>query len=290
MIDRCACPGDQLWHLDECVNAVECPAASPSPPPPSPPPSPLSPPPRQPLLSPPSSLPICTAEQEAQNLDYCYDADFGQQVCVFDGGIHCPERCGLCARAFASFDRSTTVHVLVSVDEKIHEFEPTPFRQKFADALTISAASVDIELYEGSTNVDMRIATMEGTPAAADALYQKVQKVMPDSAAAEAILAVPVLKVSYEVVTASPAPPPSQPAPPRPPPSPPPYLSEDNDTQLITILVSSVVGGLILSVIAFVVYCMPKKPKYLGMPSAPPSVIVYAESAFDHQDVSYVSL
>lgn len=223
-------------------------------------------------------------EQETQNKEYCYNEEFGDAVCAFDDGIHCPERCGLCQRAFSDPERSTTVAVQVAVDQPIHEFQPLPFRQKFADAVAISVNAIEIKLSAGSTVVDMTLSTVSGSDADAQALSAKVTTAFPDASSAAATLGVPVLELTSAVVAASPTAPPSPPPPPSPPqtPPPPPPSSGDDNSQLFVIILASTVGGLVLSVVAFVCFCMPRsnqRPAYTG-PTAPPAVIVYAESAF----------
>lgn len=293
IVSRCACPTGMLLHEGQCIDAISCPMVSPSPPPPPYPPSPSPPPPQQPLFSPPSTLPNCTAAQEEQNKEFCYNAEFGQSVCAMDGGFHCPERCGLCKRAFADPTESTTVGVQVGVDQTVDEFQPMPFRQKFADAMAISVNAIEIQVSAGSTIVDMTIATVEGTADAAQALQTKVAATLSDPSTAGNVLGVPVTSIASTVLAQSPyGPPPSPPLPsppplPRPPPSPPrpPPPESDDNSGLFGIILSSVAGALILALVAFVCFCMPRdrhaEQYRQALTSPPPAVVVYAESAVE---------
>ena len=223
-------------------------------------------------------------------------------MCAFDNGIHCPERCGLCRRAFADPERSTTVAVQVAVDQPVHEFEPMQFRQKFADAVAISVNSIQMELSAGSTIVDMTLSTVSGSDADAQSLNAKIASTFPDASSAASTLGVPVLSLTSNVAAASPVAPPSPPSPePSPPPipSPPkpstpppspvpsPSSTDDGNSQLFAIALASVVGALVLAVVVFVCCCMRSEPKPqqsgYRAPLMPPAVVVYAESAFQSQ-------
>jgi len=283
-------------HDGTCVDTIDCPARSlpPQPPPPSPTP------PRQPIFSPPASLPTCTVEQETQNQEYCYNIEFGDAVCAFDSGIHCPERCGLCKRRFATSDQSASVHVHVYVDQKIHTFKPMQFRQKFADAVAISVNSVEMTLTAGSTIADLKIATISGSYSDANALNARIASRIPDAASASTTLGVPVLSITSTVVQASPSAPPSQkmppplspPLPPLPSPpltSPPPNSKKSN---LVEIVLVCVAAALILAV----ALCVCMKPAdtsrrtSLSTPLAKAPVIIYAESAFSSDIAEYAKL
>jgi hypothetical protein len=243
------------------------------------------------MFSPPATLPNCTSTQEAQNKAFCYNAEFGQAVCAMDNGIHCPERCGLCKRAFADPDESTTVSVQVAVDQTVDGFHPMPFRQKFADAMAISVNAIEMQVSAGSTIVDMTIATVEGTADAAQALQTKVAATLSDPSTAGSVLGVPVLSVASSVVAQAPytpppppSPPPPPPSPPRPPPPPPP-ASDDDNSWLYAIIIASVAGALIVALVGFVCFCTPKTESRDDSFAAymqalnPPAVVVYAESA-----------
>ena len=123
---------------------------------------------------------------------------------MYDNGIHCPERCGLCERSFANPETSTTVQVQVSVDQPIHEFQPTPFRQAFADSLAISVNSIRLVLSAGSTVVDMQISTVGGTPEEASTLHSRVGSVFASPSAASSVMGVPGLVCTEGAEGASP--------------------------------------------------------------------------------------
>lgn len=294
-----------------CQNLNLCPALPLRPPPLRPPPAsppPPSHPPRQPLLSPPASLPLCTAEQEANNHEYCYDPDFSlSTVCEFDGGVHCPERCGKCRRVFSNPQTSATVDVEFVVDQSVEAFEPMPVRERFADAIAVSVNAIEMELSAGSTVVNMKISTVEGTEAAAQAVQTRIGAAFSSPTAVTEVLQVPVLSFSSQVAPAPPhAPPPSPSAPPHipsppssPPPSPPPspsptVVAEDN-SMLLFIVFSSVTGALIVAAILYCVLCLGdddekrRRRRYAYRPQPPPAVVVYAESALDKGSYSKLS-
>jgi len=248
-------------------------------------------------------------EQETQNQEYCYNSEFGDAVCAFDNGIHCPERCEKCQRVFSDPERSTSVKVQIAVDQPIHEFRPMPFRQRFADAVAISVNAIEIELSAGSTIVDMKLSTVSGSDADAQTLGTRVAQTFPDSASAGTTLGVPVLSLTSTVAAASPVAPPAPPAPtpspdappspaaPSPDASPPPpspaSSDDDGNSTLFVIILASVAGALVLAVVVFVGCCMPgsnESQKPYSRPTAPPAVIVYAESAFDAKRGEYSKL
>jgi len=251
-----------------------------------------------------TQLPDCTEAQEVQNEEYCYNPEFGQQVCVFDGGVHCPERCGLCKRRFADPETSATVQVAVDVDQPIHEFQPVSFRLAFANAVAISSNSIQMTLSAGSTVVDMKIATVSGAPDAAAALNTKVNTVLSNPSSASSALNVPVLSVTSTVVSAPPSHPPYSPplhppsASPLPPPHlgapppPPPKEEGGGGVSVVAIIIASVTGALIVAVVLFVCFCMPKDDKRRqfdgkGRPQSTYPIIVYAETAWDKEAAAY---
>ena len=304
VVARCACPGDQLFDAHEsgrCVVASACPAAAPSPPPPPfpPPPSPLPP------LFPRSTgdayaaLQPCTSLQEAQNNIYCYDPRFATQICDFDGGVHCPERCGLCRRQFADPSSSFSMRLVFVVDIAIEAFDVDAFSQKLADALAISAHQIATRLSTGSVVVETTIATVSGTEEDAVSLAATATQTFPSASAATATLGVPVSSAPVaSSVAANPSPPPSPPAPPAPPPPsptptpPPPTPSpddagsedgEDGGVPMVATVVGVAVAGLVLVVVFFACTNRPnddnRLPPYGFPPGSYAPVVVYASSA-----------
>ena len=172
------------------------------------------PPPRQPLLSPPATLPVCTPIQNVKNGPSCYRRMLTSAVCADDGPEKCPERCGLCRREFAPRRRSARVRVSMRVGQPVDQFEPMPFRQNFADQLEISVNQIEMALSVGSTVVDMSIVTINGTIEAARSLEDSILTSFSDPTAAAEILGVPLLGGAITGVdVAPPAPPPEIPPP-----------------------------------------------------------------------------
>ena len=162
-----------------------------------------------------------------------------------------------------------------------------PFRQRFADAVAISVNQIELEVRAGSTIVEMKIATLSGSDAAANTLNTKIMTTLADPDQAAATLGVPVLSLASGVQAASPASPPLGPQPRPPPPSPPPAKAEDN-TPLVAIVIASISGALVLAVVAFVCFFMPRNNQRapVRMNPIPPAVVVYAESAFQAKGYS----
>jgi hypothetical protein len=153
----------------------------------------------------------------------------------------------------------------------------------------------------GSTVVDMNIATVDGTDAAASALMSEINAAFETPSLTSTKLGVPVLSLTSSLVTAAPATPPAAPihnppppltppiplTPSAPPASPAPSPPKESGVDLIVIIIASVSGALILAVIAFVCFFMPKTNTnktnaYSARKSQPPAVVVYAESAWNH--------
>jgi len=239
--------------------------------------------------------------QELQNEAYCYNSQFTQQVCNFDEGVHCPERCGVCMRVFSN--RVTNiVRVSVRIEQDVHTFDPAAFRGVFADAVAVSSKSFQMRISTGSTVVELDISTVSGTPSAAYELNKNVLGSLPSPAAATAALNVPVLSVESSVVWDAPtlppqppppSPPPSHPPPPGTPQPPPPSSPETaNHGSIIAIVVASISGALILAVVVFVCFCRPPKntnPKEFTVKDQRP-IVVYAETAFDASSSAYAKL
>ena len=295
-VDRCACPIDKVVHEGVCIHTNTCPGSqlrSTSPPPP----------PNKPNVDSvsSSSLSECTSMQELQNEAYCYNSQFTQQVCNFDEGVHCPERCGVCMRVFSN--RVTNiVRVSVRIEQDVHTFDPAAFRGVFADAVAVSSKSFQMRISTGSTVVELDISTVSGTPSAAYELNKNVLGSLPSPAAATAALNVPVLSVESSVVWDAPtlppqppppSPPPSHPPPPGTPQPPPPSSPETaNHGSIIAIVVASISGALILAVVVFVCFCRPPKntnPKEFTVKDQRP-IVVYAETAFDASSSAYAKL
>ena len=284
-VARCACANGQVLHDDACINAFACPLQAPLPPPePHPPP----PPPRQPLLAPPSSLPPCTPEQDAENQPYCYSRTFSTAFCALDGGSRCPERCTKCRRVFAPRARSAVVKVGFTIDQPLEAFQPMPFRQSFADAISVSVNQVDLQLSSGSTVVDITIVSPSGTVDAAAAIEAKVTESFSDPVVAAATLGVPV--ISMEAATteeASPAAPPHNP--PNHPPVHPPVSPETTGGEFPTgAIVGVVLAALLLAAAVGVgVYLWSNSEdddgkKFSQVPtSTAAGVVVFAEHALD---------
>ena len=135
----------------------------------------------------------------------------------------------------------------------------------------------------------MKIATLSGSDAAANTLNTKIMTTLADPDQAAATLGVPVLSLASGVQAASPASPPlgPMPRPPPPSPSPSPPKAEDN-TPLVAIVIASISGALVLAVVAFVCFFMPRNNQRAPprLSSIPPAVVVYAESAFQAKGYS----
>lgn len=226
-VTGCTCPLGYVMHEGSCKEQSVCPIRSPSPPPPSPTPhSPPKPPP-PPLLPnkfpPPPPLPPCTEAQRAQNLAYCYDATFNVAVCTFDGGIYCPEVCGVCAITFPAPESSVTVSWTVSVAAEMHTFDQLAFKRKLAQALGISASQITLHLTAGSLQVESVLVTETGDATAASQLQQRVATAFVSPSQASTLLAVPVQTLTIPTtVSISPSFPPLPPEPPPPSPKTPP--------------------------------------------------------------------
>jgi hypothetical protein len=309
LVSRCACPVDDLFDeaLGRCVTASSCPAASPKPPPPpdTPPPSPH--PPLAPVHSPPPA-PLCAPSQEEQNKLYCYDPGFSDAICNFDNGIHCPERCGKCRRAFASADRSHFVTLQLVLGLSIESVDQNTLKQRLADLLQISIAQIEFALSVGSTIVDATIVTVDGTASSAAVLVSRIETQLPSTEAATTALGVTVASTPVTGSSSSgPAAPPSSPppripprGPPAPPdapgvstpphPPPPPPVEDESSIPTIAIIIGSAAGALLLLVIALVFFCLPNtatRDKYgrVGERNSfpPAAVVVYAGSAIDRK-------
>ena len=233
LVSRCACRGDELFDASVtgvCLIAHDCPAAEPAPPPP---PTPLPPPPIPPLF--PRAIhaltPTCTSNQELQNKNYCYDRLFSQLVCQYDAGVHCPERCRRCTRAFPNLLESYVVQIVFSIDSAIEDFDTDTFNVRLADTLGVSAAPIVTLLRIGSIFAETTIPTMAGTYDAASTLAQSASAAFADQTSTSTKLEVGVLStpeiriVAPRSSSSSPSPSPSSPPlSPSPSPQPPPSL------------------------------------------------------------------
>lgn len=277
-VDRCACPGEELFDeaAGQCVDPVECPARSLPPPPPlNPPPSPY--PPLYPNNSPDPPDDVCTAEQEAQNQPYCYHADFVPDICEYDDGIYCPERCGVCRIEYADPARNHAAQIDVIADAAIETINIPDVKQRLADALGISAARISIALSGASVRVLITIATVEGSPVAAEETAEAARKILETKEAASTVLGLSVEETSVLVAAGSPV------APPAPPPveSPKP---KDGSVPIVATVIGAASSLVLVGLIGLVVCCMPVGPNRKGRDGyspAPsnPSVVVYAGTA-----------
>ena len=162
-------------------------------------------------------MPACTPEQMEQNQDYCNYLPFNEAVCGFDGGIYCPERCGVCGAPMADPATSTTVRWSTKIATEVHLFDRTAYRTKLGAALGISRNRISLQVTAGSIDVVSSIVTAGGSQAEADALVSSISSTFTSPEAASALLDVEVASFDLPTtITVSPSLPPYPPIPPSP--------------------------------------------------------------------------
>ena len=293
-IGRCACPsGKVLTTTGECTDASTCKIKSPSPPPPSASPLPPPLPPLMPYLSPPTTLPKCTAAQEVQNERYCYNRMFTSSICQFDNGLHCPERCGLCKRNFNRGRLAVRIGLSLKIARTIYTFDRAQFRRRFADAIGISDAQLQVNIRAGSTIIEMEAVTVGGTMSEAATIVSDIESTFTDMETSSVILEETLLSpVTTSILNPPPTGPPSVPPsapPPLPlpmlpppvatptppstsPPTPPstsPPKSDDESTRVpvLAVVIASIAGAVILIIVMLVVcFWLPNSGKGSQLP------------------------
>ena len=223
LVDRCACPTGRYMQFGSCVDPNECTLVSPRPPPPSaPPPQPPTPPLMPNSYSPQASTP-CDFQQEDENKQYCYDRQWSTLVCALDGGIRCPERCGICKRVIRDNPITNSfIKIKFVFNTEIQKFDRPVFRRRIAESLQISEAQVKETLAAGSTIVEVHTFTVEGTASAAVELGNTFNQVFKDISDTVELLG----HVATEMSATLSIPEPSPPTPPETPPPVPPHTPQ----------------------------------------------------------------
>jgi hypothetical protein len=206
-----------------------------------------------------------------QNQAYCNYLPFNEAVCSFDGGIYCPERCGVCAAPMADPATSTTVRWSTKIATEVHLFDRTAYRTKLGAALGISRNRISLQVTAGSIDVVSSIVTAGGSQAEADALVSSISSTFTSPEVASALLDVEVASFDLPTtITVSPSLPPYPPIPPspvvpsppltppgvvHPPEMPPPRPPESQGMSALAISAIVVAGVLVLlTVVAGCVY------------------------------------
>ena len=223
LVDRCACVEGMYMQDGGCVEPNDCDIFSPSPPPPrAPPPHPPTPPLIPNSYSPSASSP-CTAQQDIQNKNYCYDRLFSSSMCELDERVRCPEKCGRCNRIFLT-DTATNSYVKIEFvfSTPIEKFDRPVFRQRFASSLEISEFSIDERIAQGSSKVNVDIFSIDGSAFAAASIGNKFNEIFTKLSDTDDILGHEATEMSIELMIPEPSPPPPPRSPPRSPPLVPP--------------------------------------------------------------------
>lgn len=275
----CECPAGEVFYeaIGTCVLRESCPA---NPPPPLSPSLPPLPPPNMPVAKSPPPVPACTSAQSEQNMPYCNQEPFNQATCVYDNGIYCPERCGVCTEAMADSETSTIVQWSTKIATEVHLFDRTAYRTRLGSALQISRNRITLRVQAGSVEVTSIIVTTGGSQTEADTLAASISNTFTDSSTASTLLGVPVTFVDVPTtISVSPLlppfpplppskPPPSHPPPPStppgvaqqpPPPLPPPHAEEELSAAMIVGIVIGCVA-VVAAAGAALLYMQKKKP------------------------------
>ena len=186
-----------------------------------------------PIAKSPPPMPVCTPAQVEQNRVYCNQEPFNVTVCELDGGIYCPERCGVCAEAIADPDTSTTVQWTTKIATEVHLFDQEAYRNRLSAALGISRNRVRLQVKAGSVDVESTIVTPGGSQQEATELVQIIVETFTSTKVASVLLDVVVDSFDLpKTISASPSlpplprAPPTSPSPNKPPPSSPTSLEK----------------------------------------------------------------
>jgi hypothetical protein len=210
---------------------------------------------------------------------------FTSSICQFDNGLHCPERCGLCKRNFNRGRLASRIGINLKVAREMHSFNRARFRRRFADAIGISDAQLEVNIRAGSTIIEMEAVTVGGTMSEAEVIVSDIESTFTDMETSSVILEETLLSpITTRIINPPPAsppvappsapPPPPTPATPATPPptpvatpgapsmptpttsnSPPPPKSDGESTQVpaLAVVIASIAGAIILVIIALIV-------------------------------------